>query len=61
MFTFAIAESRAEEHDMEKECYLGMSQEQVVVCLGSIKAAVEEITEQTKELLAKVKPINTES
>lgn len=60
-YAFSITSSRAEEPNMEKECYMGMSQKQVVVCLESMRLAVEEMVKQTKQLLKDVKPIKVES
>lgn len=60
-YVFSIADSRAEEHDMAKDCYINMSQEQVVVCLKSMRLAVEDMVEQTKKLLSEVKPVKIES
>lgn len=60
-FAFSITSSRAEEHNMEKDCYLNMPQEQVVVCLKSMRLAVEDMVEQTKELLKNAKPVKIES
>lgn len=60
-YIFSIADSRAEEHDLKKDCYINMPQEQVVVCLESMRLAVEDMVEQTKQLLADVKPIKVES